>query len=642
MPTWYSIRNRLEAGEVRARNSFERFITSFITSYGCLDVWYRSVASDSSELECRIYYIQSDSAYVATNSWERDGERPEYWLQIKGTAAEIRASLISLLPRISQLHATKRHGEWIYGAIQPFQGQGSITIDVNGNTIITGRFGDIAVYDGGVELNWEDIAWEFEGCSVTATAPPGTTICSTPVSYVLPICNETDPAEPVGTCVRGTCKLGFTATYPETATECDGVEWIQEQDLSGQSNDFWFERYNCEDVDPITGTCVEGDCGAGFTATPDIEADDCSGIDWFEGLDLSGQSQEFWETYYGCEEPDPIGCCILGPTCDWDFVGMTTESDCLARHAGLDPGTPYSWNQFTKEASCNLQYLTKTNNCSPHPQTIIVSVEYTCTSGSVSGPVGIPSGFFVYYPGQGYTRPAVKPGDSYTAPDFVQDPNADPPCGGYSLTGYSPTSGTVRGSVSIDYTFNLQTVVDDEQAEYVLDTTVPVGWPGSNVIGAKMNFRSNFMTVPECGGGCAVNPDICQGANSYQYSGTLEKLNAVVSGSLTRFYTPSTNTTTYSGGVSTNIGGFSRSIALGSNTSNVFFPSASNSPSWWATQSQPTNIRSSYTDYCFGDVKLNDTLEWGISILPEDFEGSQTDAIAIESYKVLSTVTEIP
>jgi len=359
MPTWYSLRNRLEAGEVSARNSFERFLTTLVTTYGCLDIWHRSVASSSSELECRIFYMQADDSFVATESWERDGERAEYWLQVKGTASEIRATLISLLPQISQLHETKRHGEWNYGPIEPFKGQGSITTDINGNVIISGRFGDIALYDGGVELNWEDIAWSFDGCEVTATAPPST-VCFYPLgSSVLQCGEDEEEPDPVGTCVRGDCR-GYVANYPETAGECDGVEWIQDQDLSKQPQEFWEDRYNCEIVDPPEGTCVTGDCTSGFTSSY-VEQDACDGIDWFEEVDLTAEPSSYWEDYYNCVEP--TGCCILGDTCEWDFVGITTEQECIDAHAALPPGTAYSWNPNSKEATCNLDYLTKTNTC---------------------------------------------------------------------------------------------------------------------------------------------------------------------------------------------------------------------------------------------------------------------------------------
>ena len=137
-PTWFSIKNRLEAGLVKTNNEWERFITSLVTSYGCLDIWYKNISSESNVLECRIFYLQVDSTYTATESWHRTGERPKPWMQLKGTVRELRATLISLLPQLSQLHDTKRHGEWILGATQPFEGQGSIVTRVaSGSGFVT-------------------------------------------------------------------------------------------------------------------------------------------------------------------------------------------------------------------------------------------------------------------------------------------------------------------------------------------------------------------------------------------------------------------------------------------------------------------------------------------------------------------------
>ena len=178
MATWYSIKNRLESGEVRARNELERFLTTIVTSYGCIDIWYRN--ADTPNVECRIFYLQEDSTFNATdlgrplNTWERVGERPKFWLQLTGTVSEIRASIVSFLPNLSRLHNEKRHGEWNFGAAQPFVGQGTlITVDpVTGNTIITGRFGDLLLTNEGEEIEWEDIVWSFNGCDPTATATP--------------------------------------------------------------------------------------------------------------------------------------------------------------------------------------------------------------------------------------------------------------------------------------------------------------------------------------------------------------------------------------------------------------------------------------------------------------------------------------
>lgn len=523
MPTWYSIRNRLEAGEVSARNEFERFLTSFVTSYGCLDIWYRSVATGSSVLECRVFYIQADDTYVAENEWERDGERPEYWLQLKGTSNEIRASLISLLPEISQLHNTKRHGEWNYGATQPFQGQGSITIDPgNGNVIVTGRFGDIAIYDGGVELNWEDITWEFDGCDVTATAPPGTTICYERLNNSIDECVETDPADPVGTCLRGDCNGGWSANYPETAAECsDGVDWIPDKDLSAQTQDYWNDYQGCPEPDP-DGTCVVGTCDLGYT-TSYITSGACSalgGIDWFENEDLTGLGSAYWEDFYNC--PDPLGCCIVGPECEWTFVGVTTQSECTALGG--------SWTEGVKGQECTEQYLSDQAGCTDVPETVTVTVDYAITAGQHSSPGyfgGIPGNSvnlpFWWYGDCGITPstptgdiectgvylPAITPGSSYTHKDFHNVTGT--PCVGsgclslswstefgffstsystYTLAGYDDTGGVGNATASHTYVFRRDPDYnpnpnDPTDQRYLLDSTTAGG----------LSYRTTYSSV---------------------------------------------------------------------------------------------------------------------------------------------------
>ena len=37
-PTWYSIKNQLTAGNVKASNALERLLTVIVTSYGCMCV----------------------------------------------------------------------------------------------------------------------------------------------------------------------------------------------------------------------------------------------------------------------------------------------------------------------------------------------------------------------------------------------------------------------------------------------------------------------------------------------------------------------------------------------------------------------------------------------------------------------------
>ena len=500
-PTWYSIKNRLVAGEVKANNEWERFIAGLVTSYGCLDIWYQNIASESNVLECRIFYLQVDSAYVAAESWERTGERPKPWMQLKGTVAELRATLISLLPQLSQLHDTKRHGEWNLGATQPFEGQGSIVTRTNiGGTwyiVITGRFGDLLLNASGVELNWEDITWAFDGCDPTATGPDADLICIRAPGESLSNCNPT--SDPVGTCLTGSCG-DWSAVYGYTNSDCSGT-WFDSVDYSDWTQKEWDTNQSC--VDP-TGTCVTGNCVSGFTSTTTTQAA-CTALggNW-QGSVIVNTNQG-WIDSLGC-----LGCCKIGSDCDFPVVraGMSS-ADCTT----LAAGRTHTWTQNeTAEMGCTLGDVLEDNNCtgdSSIPSTITVNVVYSITSGSHIGPGSVddPSSFGGWPDGKlwwwypccdvdpgspcgGYLD-AVTPGTSHTAPRHHNNPagthtpaeDCERPliCSGpafhlitnWTVTGYDYTEQVgFRSNISRTYVFerDLSSGDNPDNISYILTT----------------------------------------------------------------------------------------------------------------------------------------------------------------------------
>lgn len=531
MPTWYSIRNRLEAGEVKARNTLERFFTGFITSYGCIDVWYRSVGSDSTQIECRIYYIQKDPSYTATESWERDNERPEYWLQIKGSEAEIRASIISLLPHIAKLHDSKRHGEWTYGATQPFAGQGSIITVVPGTgyVLVTGRFGDIIAYNDGTELNWEDITWEFDGCSPTATIPPADTLC---FQFGNSLRECTPTSDPIGTCLTGDCGA-WDGEYPTTEADCiaaGGVQWYENLNYGDITSDQWDDLRSCPDPE---GTCVTGTCGSGWTVTHPVTEAACSG-DWYKGVDLTGETNpDYFDNLYNC--PDPLGCCVVGSTCNWDSISVTTQSQCTALGG--------TWTEGVKGQACTIEQYEIDNGCNPSPpSSIAYVVTYYITQGLFAAPLwpsfNTPAGPVFEVPGGvSYTLPPVTPGSQVTWPLALEANDPGFPCSNYTLSNYEYTKSQCYGSLTITYNFTYLDG-DENEARYGIDSTV--GHPGFNISDQLVTFNTNQWSDEGCCGAaigwdcCDVNSTLCQGLHYYQHSGTMVKINGTLNGTLIR------------------------------------------------------------------------------------------------------------
>lgn len=459
MATWYSIKNQLVGGHVKARNELERFFTSLVTSYGCIDIWYRNISSDSNIIECRIFYLQEDSTFNASdlgralNSWERTGERPRFWLQLEGTTAEIRASIVSFLPQLSRLHNEKRHGEWNFGADQPFEGQGTIiTVDGSGNTVITGRFGDIRLGRDGQSVDWEDITWSFSGCAPTATAPPSDLICFTDPGSTIEQCRPTGAV--LGTCVCGNCCEGYTASYI-TQADCTSLgcsksnsQWIEGLDYTNFTSDRWNTYFSCA---ACTGTCVTGNCTDGFTASYPVTEAACTGH-WYRGVNLSGQSGAYWNSVFGCGSNIELGCCVLGNDCtDYD-VSVTTSAGCDTRASSLSlPKVSFTPGKLAKNG-CTLQDIREDNNCTNIPGSINITLTYALTLGAAVAPgwefLTIPGphvsqpfwwGACNYDPGatsecagNPIFMPAVSPGSAYTAPELYnrQGGSGVPSCSG--------------------------------------------------------------------------------------------------------------------------------------------------------------------------------------------------------------------
>ena len=186
-PTWYSIRNHLESSFVEDNNKNLQFLASMVTAYPCLDIWFRAKGND---VELRVCYMQCNKTFVATDSWERTGEEPKVYQQFKGDWASVRADMITQLPSFSRLSDEKRHGLQNKGAKEPYEG-GGMLFDVTGDgeLVIQGRYGAIAVEVNGEDLPFRALNYEFNCCTPKITIGPewldgGFTITDTPPGYV--------------------------------------------------------------------------------------------------------------------------------------------------------------------------------------------------------------------------------------------------------------------------------------------------------------------------------------------------------------------------------------------------------------------------------------------------------------------------
>lgn len=168
---FYSLRNMLESGDIKDRDLNNQYLTAVITSYPCLDIWVR-VANDT-KLDVRVMYMQKDPNYVASSSWERDGESPKVWKQYQGGWQEVRDWFIGVLTDLSRLSAEKRHGLHNFGGANPYDGGGMIVSNNDdGSFTVLGRFGLLDVSVDGVSMPFSLIDWSFDGCEVTAQIPP--------------------------------------------------------------------------------------------------------------------------------------------------------------------------------------------------------------------------------------------------------------------------------------------------------------------------------------------------------------------------------------------------------------------------------------------------------------------------------------
>ncbi len=169
-PTWYSIRNHLESSFVEDNNKNLQFLASMVTAYPCLDIWFRSEGKD---VELRVMYMQCNSGFFASNSWERDGEEPKVFQQIRGDWQGVRSDLITLLPSLSRLSDDKRHGLANKGAKQPYEGGGLLfDVDSSGALVIQGRYGSIKVKVNGSTLPFRALNYDFDCCTPTITIGP--------------------------------------------------------------------------------------------------------------------------------------------------------------------------------------------------------------------------------------------------------------------------------------------------------------------------------------------------------------------------------------------------------------------------------------------------------------------------------------
>lgn len=174
MSTFYSVRNKLEAQEIGNNDANNQFLASIISMYPCLDIWVR--VADDLNLDVRVVYIQKNPGWVGSEPFERNNEEPKTWKQYQGPWDSIKQWFIGVLPELSQLHSAKRTGLRILGGKQPYEGGGMI-VDKNddGTISILGRFGVLTVTVDGVDIPFQDLAWDFEGCTleVTVTPPAG-------------------------------------------------------------------------------------------------------------------------------------------------------------------------------------------------------------------------------------------------------------------------------------------------------------------------------------------------------------------------------------------------------------------------------------------------------------------------------------
>ena len=361
-PTWYSIRNRLEAGEVNARNSFERFLAVLCSSYSCLDVWYRKAQDTEgvwfrrSTAEIKIMFMQEDKDYIATESWERNGERARLWQLFRGTEKEIRKSVIGVLPSLTALTDTKRHGEYNFGKKQPYKGQGGLTYTTDGGvTILSGRFGDILLDTPGVDFKWEDLTWSFKGCVAEVTYPYEVdVICQKFFGQIAYNCDSVDPGPgPVGCCFlpRPSCEELFQMTEQEladlnqlgwTRPKCDkfGGSWQGRNSICPVFDEQ--DVFNLCGFPKPRGCCIVGDC-LNYQVIADTSLGEC-------GKNAGSDSYlHITDPLFDCGDPAAIEAALGcgGGTDPWDNPNYPSSITLTVNWSQVDQIAGYNWGTNT-------------------------------------------------------------------------------------------------------------------------------------------------------------------------------------------------------------------------------------------------------------------------------------------------------
>lgn len=366
-PTWYSIRNELEAGNVEASNPFLRFLAVICSSYSCLDLWYRKAnntkrgfLSRRPVMQVQVMFMQEDGSYLATESWERDTERARLWQTFTGTERQIRSQILGVLPNLSALTQRKRHGEYNFGARQPYEGQGGLVYydEGTGIVLVSGRFGEIVISGDGIDFDWNDLQWNFDGCTaqVSYQGNGGNIgVCQRLVNQTFFNCDDyiVDPPETdVGCCQtpRPSCEELFQL----------------ENNLPNYNQNGWTEN-KCNKYKGVWG-------GPNTVCLP------------YTWQDVINE----------CGNPNPKGCCFIGDCSNYRVITPTTQSGCAQNAQGKQ------WYFFAGASSCTEQDLRDFFGCDSvpndgHPVTLTVTLNINalgqtagnnkCNSGTWSGNV---------------------------------------------------------------------------------------------------------------------------------------------------------------------------------------------------------------------------------------------------------------
>lgn len=452
IPTWYSIRNRLEAGEVEASNKFERFLAIVCSSYSCLDLWYRK-ANDKKRgflsrkpvMQVRVMFMQEDESYTATESWERDTERARLWQTFTGTEQQIRSQILGVLPSLSSLTQRKRHGEYNFGALQPFEGQGGLVFydEDTGIVIVSGRFGEIVISGDGIDFDWNDLQWNFDGCTAQASYDAGggdIEVCQRLINNVNYNCDDfivSPPGDPTGCC--------------NLPRDCEALLLGGEDNVPELNQNGWTElrcnRYGGSWAGPGTF---------------------CLPYNWTQVL-------------ADCGNPKADGCCFIGDCVDHEIIDGISAGECATAAAGRD------FRHLLGGVSCTEQDFLDFFECEEDPSdgfpvTITASINYQaagqtaghnqCSVGSWSGNIDTcqdGSGEYVYGLDEGFLT-ANGPRDNYIVCTIPQP--ADNPAGGWT----NANGDGARHSGSVSVTYNLNRF--NEDADFIrYRTTSGVSYP---------------------------------------------------------------------------------------------------------------------------------------------------------------------